>query len=759
MEKQVIFRDYQEQQAIDHSNLQEFARDSIDHVVNDAVTAGRRYAGFAVSKTAQTEVTVAAGRMYDVAGAVYVRASALVQSLTSNLAAGSKRIISISAYGVETETDTQERDFLTNVETGQTEPDSVAMTRSRDAVLVFTAGSESADPQPPALPVTHVEIARVLVDTIQVVSITMMTDNEVASTEELDQRAKVLETFKTAIEPRVSSLASDLSALANQLKMRGAGQDIVQLYRDMAIVKEALEIPDTASDYGADRFLTAAESDVDDTAGQGYDALVEEGARFPDANADEFELGIFSANDPNAKVVGGLLLPIYEDILKLSIATYHSDLGIAQYGFQTFDLTQLTMSRQRLRYGSVFTVCTNGSWWNSGTYDAATNTFQKAGETFEVIDFYQWPDVTYWAGHQGVRLRQVWTDTYSEPYWGYVTTDHSITGAQVAQTFLSANDMWLTRVGFYLTSKAANENVFLTLCETTNGQPDLSKAILHQAVDQADLVVNGFTRVAVAPTFLKAGQHYALVLTSNANHKIGMAYGQEYVDGTFFYSTDGIYYQGDLTKDMLLELWGARFTTPQVAIELNAINLDGGIRAIDILASIISPESTQLIFEAQPGGSGEWHAINASDLTTFAATPPLARFRARFIGTRDIHAGVMLTGSRCHLSRPKTAFKHVSTAITLASGSDDITVQCLLEGFDDTPHDFSLVLRHGVTDETADTVEDVVLPDLPNISGRLQRTFNFALAAPITDFILVATGTTTIAGNTFHWAERVHWAI
>jgi hypothetical protein len=55
VEKQVIFRDYQEQQAIDHSNLQDYARDSLDHVVNDAVTAGRRYAGLAVTKTAQTE--------------------------------------------------------------------------------------------------------------------------------------------------------------------------------------------------------------------------------------------------------------------------------------------------------------------------------------------------------------------------------------------------------------------------------------------------------------------------------------------------------------------------------------------------------------------------------------------------------------------------------------------------------------------------------------------------------------------------------
>jgi hypothetical protein len=655
---------------------------------------------------------------------------------------------------------TEERDYLTNVETARS-PDSAPMTRSRDAVLVFTAGAESADPQPPALPATHVEIARVLVDTIQVVSITMMTGNAIASTEGLDQRAKVLEDFKSAIEPRVTSLASDLTALANAMKAKGDGGAVSQLFRDMAIVKKQLEIPDTAADYGADRFLTDDESDVADAAGQGYDAKIEEGVRFPDANADVSELSIFSANDPNAAISGGLLLPAYADILKLGVTTYHSDLGIAQYGFQTFDLKRLTMSRQRLRYGSVFTICSNNAWWRSGTYDSATNTFRKDGETFEVLDYQVNGYSMYgFIGHDLIRLRKVWTDTYSEPYWGYVTVDHEITGAQVAQTFLVSNDMWATKLGFYLTSKAAAENVLLTLAETKNGQPDLERVILHQSVAHASLAVGDWTRVAIAPTFLKAGTRYAMVLTSNANHKIGMAYGQAYLDGTFFYSTDGAYYQGDLTKDMLFEVWGARFNAPQVAIELDALNLDGGILSIDILAQQVAPKSTSLVFEAQPGGAGTWIPLNASDLTAFDTTPPLTRFRARFIGTRDIQPGLMLTGSECAIARPKTAFKHVSSEVTLAAPSATITVQCILENFDEVPHDFAVKLWDVANTvlENPDTVEDVALADMPDITNRVQRTFTFNLAAPISAFNIVATGSTTSAANTFHLSQRLHWA-
>ncbi len=751
MERKVIFRDYQEQVAADHNNIQDFGRTSLDHIVDDVVTKSRRYAGFAVVKTAQAEVSVAIGRFYDVGGAVYSRASTAVQSMISYLAAASKRIVTVSVYGAEQETDVQERDFLVDVGTGATEPDAVAMTNARSAVLAFTAGAESADPQPPAIPNTHAAIAQVLVDTTQVVSVTMLTENAVSSTEALAQRTAILEAFKAATEPRITSLASDLAALANSVAARSTQYDMSRIYEDLARLKEATEIPTGASDYAADRFLDEDDSDTDDSQALGYDALVQEGIRFPDANADLAEIDIFSANDPNASLGNGLLLPAYDHSLKMAIDTYHSDLGIAQYGFQSFDIVQKTMSRQRIRYGSIFTVCTNANWWKSGRYDPITRTFQKAGETFEVLD----PELAQ-INHKMVRYRQIFVDTYTENYWEAVTIEHAIEGAQVAQTFLIANDMWLTRLGFYLTQKAAAENVILTLCEVVNGVPDLGKAILHQVVAEASLVSNGWTRVAVTPTFLKAGKRYAVVLTSNANHRIGLAYGQTYLDGTFFYSTDGAYYQGDLTKDMMLELWGAKFRAPQVTINLEALNLDGGIRNIDILAGIIAPESTQLVFEVQPNGGGEWRPISLEDLSAFSGTPPLVLFRARFVGTRDIMSGLMLTGSEVKLSRPKTAFKHISEVQNLAAPSDEIVVKVLLEDFDDTPHDLTCRLRVAGAWETADATATKLLDAA---AKRYERTFTFNLGATTSAFSIELAGSTNSAANTFHVSERIHWAL
>lgn len=752
MEKVVVFRDYQEEQAQDHNALQTYARQSNDHLVHDAVTASRRFSGFDVVKSSQTEITVAAGRVYDVDGAVFNRASTLVQSLTPYLAASSKRIVLLTGNGVVTDTDVTERDFLMNVETGATEPQSVAMTRSRDAVLSIFPGAESADPQRPAVPALQVAIAYILLDVTQVVSITMAEEFRVKSTENLDQRTNVLEDFKGQIGPRVQSLASDLAALANELRNKGNARAITQLFQDVADVKARLEIPTDASDYGADRFLNTAESDIADAAGQGYDCLVQEGLRFPAANMAQFEMDVFSANDPNKRIINGLMLPSFTDEKKLSVEEFHSEIGIAQYGFQTFDLKQMSMSRERLRYGSTFTVCTNSNWWQSGLYDPITNTFSRNGETFTVLD----RDLAL--SHAMIRVQQIWIDSWQEPYWDYVATDHSILGAQIAQSFLVSNDMWLTTVGFYLTSKAANEAVFVTLCELTNGVPDLNKVILHQTIAHTSLV-NGWVEVPVTPTFLGSGKRYAMVITSNANHKFGMASGQQYLAGTFFYSTDGQYFLGDLTKDMMFRLYGAKFTAPQVAVELEALSLDGGINSVDILAGMIVPQSCQLVFEVQPGGSGAWLPLATDMRTAFATTPPLARFRARFVGTRDMMPGLMLTGSVVTISRPKTAFKHVSTVLNLAGPSTSISVKYILEGYQETPHNFSVQLRHGTTNENPTVVEDKVLPDLPEIPNRLERTFHYTLGAGITSFRLIESGSSTSAANLFNGSERVYWSL
>src|SRR5262245_55288747 len=159
--------------------------------------------------------------MYDVLGVVYALNTTTTQSMVSYLAAAYKRYVLLTAVGSEVETDVEERDFLISASSDATEPRAVATTRSRTAVLTFTQGVESADPVAPATPIAHVPVALILLDPTQIVSVTMLEDYRVTSTDSLDLRANALELFDSIIGPRVSALAADLADLRNRLDQLG----------------------------------------------------------------------------------------------------------------------------------------------------------------------------------------------------------------------------------------------------------------------------------------------------------------------------------------------------------------------------------------------------------------------------------------------------------------------------------------------------------------------------------------------------------
>ncbi|MGJ4945066.1 hypothetical protein ACQR1W_31185 [Bradyrhizobium sp. HKCCYLS1011] len=754
MDQQVIFRDYQEQVATDHNNIQEYVQTAMDHIVADAVSATRKFSGLMVTKTGQVEVTVGAGRVYDT-GAVYALRAVLTQSLATYVAAAARRIVTVSAYGQEVETDVEQRDYLTDVDTGTVEPRSVAMTRSRDVQIVFTAGAEAADPVPAAVPATHVVIANVLLDTTQIISIDVQDQNQVVSTDALDIRTDLLEAFRSIIEPRVTSLASDLADLANRVSGLSSQSDLTRVYLDLARVKESLRYPADASGFDTDFFLLQNKSDMNNSQMLGFDAKVEEGIRFNDANKNQFEISLFSANDPNAALAGGYLMPKYSNVLKIQTGAYTESLGIAQYGYQVHSMQVGYMSRTRIRYGGSYSVCTNGNQWGTpGEPPSAANLYDFNTVEYSTVTQAWFQDSTHGGMPYGVtRTDYYWLDTWEEPFMYEVTTNLAINGAQVAQTFLVSNDIIATQLGFYITAKGANEDIHIALCEVTAGQPDLDKVCLKTVYAQQN-IVTGWNICPIQPTFLAKGKRYAFVFISNANHQIGMTSGQSYLDGTFFYSTDGIYYMGDLTKDMMIQVYGAQFASSQVAIEFAPINLDGGFRDVDILAEQWVPGSCELVYEMRPNGTGEWQPLIEDNAGVLAVAPPLAQFRARFVGTTDMMPILHLTGSRVSVSRPKTAFKHVSTPMhvpALSNVAHNVTFVNLLEMFDPTPHTYGISVRVGSTEYAPDTT---VTELMDTQAKRYQKTYTFSLPAGTTQFTIEQTGTTNSPQVTYHVAER-----
>jgi len=742
MERQVQFRDNQEQQAIDHNNLQNFVRDTFDDLVRDAIEDGKAYAGFETTATGTTQVTTQPGEYY-ANGAIHISRDAVVTSLYTYLPTVTKKKVALVLWATtDANIGVEARDFLINVDTGETQPQAVAMERRRVANIGVQPGIESPDPQLPPIASQYLLFAVVTLTPTGIESVEMATSNRLARLSEVARSVQSIQLWREQTEPRITTIASDITKLANSVSGTAQQRDLFTLYADVARLKELNELPDTYAGYGADRYLTTDETD---TANVNLLCKVEEGVRFGDANAGLSELAVFSTLNPNQSLQAGLLLPKYSNVNRLNITGYSGEVSISQYGFQTFSLVQKMMSRQRIRYGATYTYCTNSAWWRSGTYDPVTKIFTRQGETFQVVG----GDPLH--NHKTVRLVQFWVDTYDEPYWEFVTTTTNISGAQVAETFLNAQDGWLTQIGFYLTRRAGSGNIYLTLCETTNGAPDLSKCIMHTAVAYEDLkVYPNQTLVSIPPTYLKAGGRYAIVWTTNADHWLAMASGNSYAQGTFFYSTDGAYYQGDLTKDVMLSLNFAQFANPRVVIDLQPLQLDGGICNIDINADMIVSAATQLVFEVQVNSN--WVPLTQINTQALIGLPPLLPLRAVFVGTSDIMPGLKLLGSAVKVWRPRTTFRHISSECIRVSSST-IKVQLRLENWHPANHSVGCKLLTGAgfaTEETPDVTETVVIDDYAT-----QKTYTFNLGAAITSFKIQIDGTTSSALDTFHVAERV----
>ncbi|MFN3624615.1 MAG: hypothetical protein ACK4TP_11195 [Hyphomicrobium sp.] len=759
MERQTIFRNRQGVLPEDFNNPQTFMRDSLDHVVKDGIQDAKSWSDFQVIQSGTAEVTAKPGRIYS-AGAVYVAENDNVFDLLSSLPATNKKWVAIVAWGQEIETNTQPRNFLIDVTTRTTEPDSVPMQKLRMANVATVVGIEAPQPAKPAIDSGNVIIAWVMIGPTGVESISL---NEAARLPQVARekvRTDSLEAWRAIIGPRVDSLASDLARLFAMLQGMGSSRLIEQVAVDVARLKEANELEDNYSDYGADRFLDTAESETTDV---NFLAKVQEGVRFSDEAANIAALQVFNPVNPDVTISNGFLLPKYADNMRFKVEPFLEELSISQYQYQTHEMVQRTVARTRIRYGEELTICTNNAWFRSGRWDSAQNVLYKDGDTWEVIDG------NGNINHTMVRLRRFWVDSYNEYYWDRITIDHTINGQQIGETFLNPADGWLSAIGLYFTQKGATGNVDVALTQVVYGQPDLENVLNKVTLNVADILTSSDgsieTKVPFPATFLEAGKRYAIVLTTAGNHYVAMAAGTQYAQGTFFYSVDGAYQQGVVNKDLMFSLYFAKFNRTRSVIDLQPLSLSGGITDIDILAPMITPASCQLQFEVQV--AGVWSPLSevVSGNTVLYGLPPLLPFRAIFNGTLDVQAGINLVDSVLSYSRPRTTLKHISKLVTLGAATQSLKVVAILENYKEANHDFDIKIQiaGAGAEVAAASIVDVELdPPVDARSAahkRIRRTFtwtNVQIPAPMTTLKIVANATTTSALDTFHLAERVH---
>lgn len=762
MERQVIVRDRQEVTPDDLNNMQGWAQQSDDHIAKDALETGRRFVGFAVTQATANAVNVGAGRLW-FDGERYFRddAGGVVIDLNQHRPGLQKKIVAIVVWPQTQETDVQERDFEVDAETLTFEPQAVAMERRRRAVIEAVPGAEAVSPVAPITDATVVVVAFVTMGAAGIEKIERNDAKLLRNLSDVADDVELLESFREVAEPKISALDADLTRLASDLGSAGNKELLLNAAADIASIKARLDIPDTYVGY---RSLPFADESHSDTDAAGYAARIEEGLRFPYAASDDQELALLNPNDASAKVsAGGLLLPKYNKLERRITKGDNGILNLNEYSNQEArSLVKLSMSRERVRFGGDFEVTVGSAWWNSGTYTDRLNSsvrgvFERAGESFQV---YETGRVDQ-DGHRIVRLSKMWTDSVAAPYWSRLTSEQNVLGYAHVETFLNAQDRWVVSLGPHMKGKPAAGQLIVGICETYRGEPDFERILAMTTVNAADVqlvnVSGAFPEIAIEPTFLKGGQRYGYFIVTQHAFQIGVADAQgantQGVTGTYFYGMNGGTWFPEPSVHLLWRDWSAQFVKANVDIDLQGINLVGGIQVIDALADAIVPGSTDLVFSVQIGGA--WRALDEFDPDILATLPAVLPMRLTFIGTQDIMPGIRLAGSSVTFSRLATAAKHVSEAKVLDDPSSTITVKARLRSFDGAHNTFTPKISYGVgpTVETADTIEEVVRAD-----GIIEKIATFNLAGPASEYVSIIEMATDSPQRPFVVAEQIEIA-
>ncbi|MGO8269273.1 hypothetical protein ACC862_24225 [Rhizobium ruizarguesonis] len=748
-ERLVIISQDQQLTEEDLTNIGGFAQASLDHVVNDGIESGRKFTGFAVVSSGPAQVTVGAGRMYQ-GGQVYFRddEGGVVVDLLSSLPAVTEKIVTIAVWGQTINTDTEPRTFLVDVDTEQTEARAVATEARRFANVNAVNGIESADPVAPALDSNVLAVAYVRLNTAGIVSITAAEDNRLESVRGVSNRTKDLESWRVRAGASIDVISSTVAGIQQTLNGLAPTDLVFEVTRDVARLKELSELPETYTSYDADRYLSTAKSD---TANVNYLAAVEEGVKFSPASQNQSIVELLNPIDPLVKRQNNVVLPVYTEVQRDKIVGADSEISIAQYQYQTVTSVQKEISRTRVRYGTTMTVCTNSSWWKSGSYDPVTGIFHRGAESWSV-DPSDRALVT--KKHQSLRLTQYFVDKYQETYWDVVVTPQAISASFLGETFLNSEPGYVTAVGLYFTRKAATGDLTVMICEAdVSGKPDFSKAIARVAFPAANIkIYPEVTKVPLPPTYLEKGKRYAIVPASAGNHFLAAVNGNKNTQGTLFYSTDGAWAQGDLTKDIAYSLYFAKFDSPRSEVVLQALQLGGGIAAVDINFDSLIPDGTTITFEVQVGGV--WKALSGDNPDLFIGLPPLLPFRAVLLGTTDVMPGFGVgIRSQTVTSRPRADFKHISTPRVLPAPCDTIEVTLRLEYWAPAHHTNVCKLLTGGTFATVETADSIITEATPD-PGAVIRRYTFNVPAPISTYKIQIEGTTDNVLVTYHVAER-----
>lgn len=706
----------------DIARLGQFPQKGIERTTRDLLTSGLCYSGFLTTKSDNdsVNVTIAVGDLYD-GGKQYVSEAIQTRSVADYVPtiAGKSVICLIVAQGQESPDFLENRYYERPVDPANPSAgtlltvDDGYRVSTRRAILTVIPGVEATRPVAPIAPTGSVAVADILITTSGIQDVTMRTDTAAKRLDLVAAQQAAIVVRLDLIDQAVAGFRADLAAVAASLLSSASVAALNALQQDVALIKESLDLPDDGSPYWADRFLDYGETDWDpitQTGNVDFNARTAEGIRFAYDAASEFALSLYNPNDPNlALASAGLICPKFTAVPGIILDAATGDMPLGGVSVQTITVEHLTQSRQRVRYGTEYTVCNNAAWWNSGKFDPIAGIFTSAaGETYqaaaELFSYVANGGAENDVNHQAIRIRQFWKDEIEVPYDKYTPNQITISGVVKAESFLQHQERWV--VGTDLAIKrwgdGAQIKAVLVECDAS-GRPDPTRVLATSTLTSADFKVwpqwtpfNLPKPIFTSP--LGAGgraRPYAVMWFTTGDVDVMTADGGSFLGGNLFTTTDGVYFDGDLTKDICFRVRYAKFDFTDIPIRLGSWNLSGGIESIDVLAPMVVPGSASATFQVNVGGN--WRSLAADESGSSFLNGTQALYDARILlnGTEWSMPIIDTANSRVRLARPKAAFDWIGKAWTIGSNATEIKVKAVVASWDAARHVLAAKLRHG----------------------------------------------------------------
>ena len=780
MLKEVIFRDDQKITTPDLNNLGAFSRQTFDALVANAVSSLRYYTGFTVTKTGQTEITVASGHYWG-GGPVFVRSEPTVFNVLTGgtyMPNVTKRIVAVVAYGESIETDVQERSFEID-DQGNTEPQSVAMERLRYARIALVPGAESPNPTRPTLDIGLIPVAWVTLSTSGVDAVEMEESYRLPSVETLKQLVDAINVWRAQIGQILDTIQSELVRIQAAIPPDNTSL-LLEIFLRLNALENLTKEPPSAVQTFIDNFTSEVDSDIEYA---GYDAIIDGGLRFPRGVPQLSKIRVNNPLDTRVRGIEGVMTPAMTGTTaRVVIDNPDGALSTSQYTVQLTDRVQKTLSREVISYetaahfivspatgrldhsvGTVYTALrqagmttTQVDAWLASMYDAIMllDVKMTKAQTFKFKgpdgDTYDISVIGTSGGFRATIKGLAISHTVTETYWENVTKDATVTGSQVAQTFLNATNGWLTEVETHFDQVGTTGDVRVFVVETRGSKPVDGSVISQGTIPVANLVSNGKVRCTIDPVYLQGGRSYAIIWATTGNHFVKVRSGNKYISGTAYYLSDtNDWLPVQNSGDICMGLYFMAYAETRVEVLMEALTRTGGITGIRVNAAQHVPEGTQLLWETQR--AGKWYQISEGEAGALDGNPTLVNLRAVFIGTRDLMPAIDMTQTEVELLGPLSNLTHFSKERDLASATTSIQVHYDITGYDADEHTFgcSLVLDGGST-EAPDSL--TITPDPQDAT--LSRAKAVFTPASLTKYRVKTTGGLGGAEGAFVVTER-----